>query len=117
MTELIHHTDTTPDGPGRALQSGGKFRNARTMHKMGLVTGLKLMWKALFAKPAYTVPAAPVPVRPLSRQQLLDAPDNTLFRLGHSTLLLKLNSQFWLTDPVFAERRRSASPSCRRSPA
>jgi L-ascorbate metabolism protein UlaG (beta-lactamase superfamily) len=38
---------------------------------------------------------------------LLAAPDNTLFRLGHSTVLLKLNNEFWLTDPVFSER---ASP-------
>ena len=48
-----------------------------------------------------------VPVTALSRAQLLAAADNSLFRLGHSTLLLKLNGQFWLTDPVFSER---ASP-------
>jgi L-ascorbate metabolism protein UlaG (beta-lactamase superfamily) len=37
----------------------------------------------------------------------MDAPDRSLFRLGHSTVLLKLNGHFWLTDPVFSER---ASP-------
>lgn len=35
------------------------------------------------------------------------APDQTLYRLGHSTMLLKLDNAFWLTDPVFSER---ASP-------
>ena len=35
------------------------------------------------------------------------APVDTLYRLGHSTLLLKLGGEFWLTDPVFAKR---ASP-------
>ncbi len=30
-----------------------------------------------------------------------------MYRLGHSTLLLKLKGKFWLTDPVYAER---ASP-------
>jgi L-ascorbate metabolism protein UlaG (beta-lactamase superfamily) len=35
------------------------------------------------------------------------APDRSLFRLGHSTILLKLRGQYWLTDPVFSER---ASP-------
>jgi L-ascorbate metabolism protein UlaG (beta-lactamase superfamily) len=30
-----------------------------------------------------------------------------LYRLGHSTILMKLNGEFWLTDPVFSER---ASP-------
>jgi len=38
---------------------------------------------------------------------LLAAPDNTLYRLGHSTLLMKMQGAFWLTDPVFSER---ASP-------
>ncbi|MFH7572316.1 MBL fold metallo-hydrolase, partial [Pseudomonas syringae group genomosp. 7] len=30
-----------------------------------------------------------------------------VYRLGQSTVLLKLRDQFWVTDPVFAER---ASP-------
>ena len=38
---------------------------------------------------------------------MLAAPDATLFRLGHSTILLKLQGEFFLTDPVFSER---ASP-------
>src|SRR3546814_20119131 len=41
------------------------------------------------------------------RAQLLAAPDRSAFRLGHSTLLLKLRGGFWIPDPVFAER---ASP-------
>jgi L-ascorbate metabolism protein UlaG (beta-lactamase superfamily) len=73
----------------------------------GLFKTAVIFWKFLFAKPAGTRPAGPVPVLPLTRRQLLDAPNNTVFRLGHSTVLLKLRDQFWLTDPVFAER---ASP-------
>lgn len=88
-------------------QKDGKFRNPVTMHKMGLLTGLKLAWKAFFDKPANTVPAQAIPVTALTRAGLLAAPDNSLFRLGHSTLLLKLGGEFWLTDPVFSER---ASP-------
>jgi L-ascorbate metabolism protein UlaG (beta-lactamase superfamily) len=61
----------------------------------------------LFNKPAGTAPGAPVPVLPLTRAQLEAAPDRSLFRLGHSTMLLKLRGGYWLTDPVFAER---ASP-------
>lgn len=41
------------------------------------------------------------------RSDLLAAPDLSLWRLEHSTLLFKINGQFWLTDPVFSER---ASP-------
>jgi L-ascorbate metabolism protein UlaG (beta-lactamase superfamily) len=46
-------------------------------------------------------------VRGLTREALLAAPDNTLYRLGHSTMLIKLGGAFYLTDPVFSER---ASP-------
>jgi L-ascorbate metabolism protein UlaG (beta-lactamase superfamily) len=53
------------------------------------------------------VPAEPIPVRAVSQAELQAAPDRSLYRLGHSTLLLKLRGQWWLTDPVFSER---ASP-------
>ena len=66
-----------------------------------------IFWKMLFHKPSNTRPAAPVPVKSLTREALEAAPDLSVFRLGHSTLLLKLKGKFWLTDPVYAER---ASP-------
>lgn len=67
----------------------------------------RVVWNALFNKPAHTVPRAPLPVQRLSRAALEAAADGSLFRLGHSTVLLKLQGGWWLTDPVFAER---ASP-------
>ncbi|SFA99625.1 L-ascorbate metabolism protein UlaG, beta-lactamase superfamily [Collimonas sp. OK607] len=85
----------------------GKFRNRRPMHKNGLWKILQILWRFTFDKPAGTVPAKPVPVQAISSAQLLAAPDRSLFRLGHSTMLLKLRGEFWLTDPVFSER---ASP-------
>jgi L-ascorbate metabolism protein UlaG (beta-lactamase superfamily) len=85
----------------------GKFSNPAVRHKLGVMKTLKLMFTLAFAKPAHTMPTQAIPVHALSRTQLLAAPDQSLFRLGHSTMLLKLNGQFWLTDPVFSER---ASP-------
>ncbi|WP_296942703.1 MBL fold metallo-hydrolase [uncultured Massilia sp.] len=85
----------------------GKFRNPVPMSKLGLGDMARLWWKAMFDKPAGTVPSAAIPVRPLSRAALLAAPDQTLYRLGHSTMLLKLGGEFYLTDPVFSRR---ASP-------
>lgn len=45
-----------------------------------------------------------VPVQTLTQAALLAAPDNSVWRLGHSSLLFKLRGKFWLTDPVFSER-------------
>ena len=84
-----------------------KIRNARRIRKLGLVDSIGVMLRFMFDKPANTVPRQPIPVHDLSHAKLLAAPDRSLYRLGHSTVLLKLNGQFWLTDPVFSER---ASP-------
>lgn len=93
--------------PSAPRTRDGRFRNPVRMHKMGLFKTLGIMLRFAFDKPKDTVPSMPLPVHAITQQQLLDAPDRSLFRLGHSTVLLKLNGHFWLTDPVFAER---ASP-------
>ncbi|CAH0190128.1 hypothetical protein SRABI118_01470 [Massilia sp. Bi118] len=84
-----------------------KFRNPVPMRKHSFGETARLWWAFMFNKPAGTVPRQPVPVRVLTREALLAAPDNTLYRLGHSTMLFKLDGEFYLTDPVFSER---ASP-------
>jgi L-ascorbate metabolism protein UlaG (beta-lactamase superfamily) len=66
-----------------------------------------MFWKVMFNKPKNTVPTGTIPVLAVTREQLLAAPDDTVFRLGHSTMLIKLQGAFYLTDPVFSER---ASP-------
>ncbi|MET0267612.1 MAG: MBL fold metallo-hydrolase [Duganella sp.] len=93
--------------PSAPRTRNGRFRNPVTMQKMGLFKALSIMLRMLFDKPADTVPRSAIPVHAMTQQQLLAAPDRTLFRLGHSTVLLKLHGGFWLTDPVFSER---ASP-------
>lgn len=81
-------------------QHNGKFRNTRpNQHKPSFGKTLQLMWKFLFNKPKDTVPDREIPVLSLSKEQLLSAPDRSLFRLGHSTILLKLQNEFW-TNPL-----------------
>lgn len=83
------------------------FRNDVATPAHGFLKTLGIFWKLLLRKPGNTRPVGRLPVQPLTRAQLFDAPDHSVYRLGHSTLLLKLGGKFWLTDPVFAER---ASP-------
>lgn len=101
-------TSTGAAAPAGSLRRGdGAFRNVVPRQAMGLRKTLGLVWRMLTAKPATTVPDRPIPVRPLDAATLAQAVDGTLFRLGHSTVLIKLDGGWWLTDPVFAER---ASP-------
>ena len=88
-------------------QEQGRYRNHAVVRQPGLRKTLKIFWNMLFNKPRNTRPDGIIPVQGLTREQLLKAPNHSVFRLGHSTLLLKLRDKFWLTDPVFAER---ASP-------
>jgi L-ascorbate metabolism protein UlaG (beta-lactamase superfamily) len=91
-----------------APQRDGRFHNQARLPQDGVMKKLRIGLKYLFLrKPPDTRPSTPLQVQPMTRQQVLDAPDHSLWRLGHSTLLLKLRGRFFITDPVFAER---ASP-------
>ena len=85
----------------------GKFHNTRAIPKDTLGKMLGIFWKFLVHKPKNTIPTGTIPVLALTRAQLLAAPNDTVFRLGHSTMLIKLGGAFYLTDPVFSKR---ASP-------
>jgi len=99
-------TATTKIAASPQLQDG-KYRNPVEMYKMSVGEMAKLWWIFLFDKPKGTIPQQTVPVQTLTQAALLAAPDHTLYRLGHSTMLIKLGGEFYLTDPVFSER---ASP-------
>ncbi|MEN5202711.1 MBL fold metallo-hydrolase [Pseudomonas wadenswilerensis] len=91
-----------------AQRQDGRYRNQAQLPQDGVMKKLRIGLKyLLLKKPADTRPSVSIAVQPLSRQQLLEAPDHSVWRLGHSTVLLKLRERFFITDPVFAER---ASP-------
>lgn len=108
MTALFLNTCATTAPYTQSPQfRDGSFHNPVLPHKPGLREMPRLLWRFLFDKPVDAVPAVPLPMTTLTRAALLAAPDHSLFRLGHSTVLIKLDGAFWLTDPVFSER---ASP-------
>lgn len=106
MSLCTTHAATGAEAPSPQFRDG-KFRNPVTMHKQSAGEIARLMWTFIFDKPAGTMPVQAIPVRTLTRAALLAAPDKSLFRLGHSTMLIKLGGEFYLTDPVFSKR---ASP-------
>lgn len=86
----------------------GRFYNPRLPRPGDLpASTLRVWWDVFFNKPTGTAPTSPVPIHRLTRDELDAAPNHSLYRLGHSTVLMKLHSQWWLTDPVFSDR---ASP-------
>jgi L-ascorbate metabolism protein UlaG (beta-lactamase superfamily) len=85
----------------------GQFHNDSPPKQPGGWQIMKLWWQFMFKDTSKTVPPESLPVVPLTREQLQQAPDGSIYRLGHSTVLMRLNGKFWITDPVFAER---ASP-------
>lgn len=106
MATLTSRTDSAPNIKA-SLQDEGHYRNHATVSREGFRKTLRIFWNMLFHKPRNTRPAGVIPVQTLTREALFAAPNHSVYRLGHSTVLLKLHDKFWLTDPVFAER---ASP-------
>lgn len=100
-------TPTAPTRTRSALSLESEARNPLPVTKGGQLEHARILWNFFFNKPANTRPVGAIPVRRLTREQLQHAPNGTVYRLGHSTVLLKLNDAFWLTDPVFSGR---ASP-------
>lgn len=84
-----------------------RFYNHQAPQPMTAVELCRLLGRYLFARPAVPAPLKTLPVHQLTTGQLLSSSVDALYRLGHSTLLMKLNGDFWLTDPVFSLR---ASP-------
>ena len=98
---------TVPYPQSPQFRDGG-FRNPIEPKTLRWYEIPKTWWKFMVKKESdLTMPPRPLPQEALDPQRLADASAGTLFRLGHSTVLLKLASGYWLTDPVFSER---ASP-------
>lgn len=99
--------------PQSAQFDGKRFRNSRPRQSLSVADYSRMMWDFFFNKPRDTVPDHALPLKIIDAHALSAAADNTVFRLGHSSLLLKLTGKYWLVDPVFSER---ASPFKRFGP-
>ena len=103
-------SNSLPAARGKPLSRnyvGGKFRNTQPTQEVDFMQGMKSFWRVYTQKPSDSVPTEALEIQSLTQEDLRKAPDLSLWRLGHSTLLMKLDGKYWLTDPVFSDR---ASP-------
>lgn len=98
--------DTVTAGTNNAgaRLEGGRYMNDNGSWNMNLGAAIKA---SLTTESIDKSPRRPLPLRHLNREELLAQGEPVLYRLGHSTILVKLGEDFVLTDPVFSER---ASP-------
>ncbi len=87
----------------------GEFINMEPFDKPGLSKTLTIIKRFIFEDKINTNPKLPIPVSKIKPQDLQKniSQQTAVYRLGHSTILMELNGELWLTDPVFSER---ASP-------
>lgn len=91
-------------GDGGANQVDGRYVNESGPWDMKIGAAIKAQ---LTTEQVDKSPRAPLPLSTVDIAALRAAPGPLLYRLGHSTILLKLDGRYVLIDPVFSER---ASP-------
>ncbi|MDD2582399.1 MAG: MBL fold metallo-hydrolase [Desulfuromonadaceae bacterium] len=107
MASLLFNNNSNTALARSPISLESDFKNPVTVTKGGVLEQARIMWDFFFNKPEDTRPSGKIPVQTVTRAQLMSAPNNMFYRLGHSTVLMKLSGAFWLTDPMFSDR---ASP-------
>jgi L-ascorbate metabolism protein UlaG (beta-lactamase superfamily) len=90
-----------------ALQEKGKFINNETRYNPSMSNMWAIIKEQFTAKRDAAKPTEAVPLQVVSREELDNSTEDALVRLGHSTILMRLDGQYVMTDPVFSDR---ASP-------
>jgi len=87
----------------------GEFINSEPFEKPTVSKTLGIIKRFIFEEKINTEPKQPIPVLKIEANELNNSLPHqaAVYRLGHSTILMELNGQIWMTDPVFSER---ASP-------
>ena len=89
---------------GGASRDGDRYINDNGSWEMNVGAAIKASLSSEWVDKS---PKDPLPLRPLNQDELLSHDEPVLYRLGHSSILIKLGEDFVLTDPVFSKR---ASP-------
>ena len=90
-----------------------KFENSHTQYTTSFKEGLNIAAKMLTTKRVDRFPAASIPMQKLTARRIQHDDQTTpieetlVYRLGHSSLMLRMQGEYILLDPVFSLR---ASP-------
>lgn len=84
-----------------------RFANTHIQYKTELNTIYKIVKAYIMDDRKAVAPISALPIKMLTRAALAQEAKDAIFRLGHSTMLIRLNGEYILLDPVFSER---ASP-------
>ena len=87
----------------------GKFKNEKAFDAMSLSQIPGYIKRYMTEERKDVSPIKPIPLKKITQEILVNTPVDsmTLFRLGHSSFLIKAENKYWLIDPVFSDR---ASP-------
>ena len=98
--------------PNARNLANGTYVNVPPVRQLNEGVGrVELLRKFLFKRPAAALPTGAIPVHPIAPADLetrRDSEETHLYRIGHSTILMKFGRDYWITDPVFSAR---VSPS------
>ncbi|WP_192021847.1 MBL fold metallo-hydrolase [Shewanella sp. WPAGA9] len=84
-----------------------KFENTDIQYQSGFSDIWNIAKSYMTTKRLHPAPVVDVPVQPITATSLSFSNEDQLFRLGHSTILIRLDGDYILLDPVFSQR---ASP-------
>ena len=84
-----------------------KFANSELEYKSGMSDIFSILKAYVTVERNEPVPRAALPLIPMTAEQLIEEQDDVAYRLGHSSVMMKLDGKLVMTDPVFSDR---ASP-------
>ncbi len=99
---------TTCSSPAQEANSlPKKFVNSELEYKSGMSDIFSIIKAYMTVKRENPTPTFELPVQPLTAAQLVQETEDVVYRLGHSSVVMKLDGTLVMADPVFSDR---ASP-------
>jgi len=91
-----------------SLQWDGKgFQNPEPVPSPELGPSVAMIWDYFFNKPDGYIPSTSLPIESFDVSQWKRNPEFQLAWLGHTTVLVQIESKLILTDPIFSQRAGS----------